>query len=174
MDVLRETNWFAIQTKSHREDAAAMNIGRLGLEVFLPMMRGEKVVFEAVRTVVKPLFPGYLFARFCPGTYLHVIRYARGVQRVVCTAQMPLPVDESIIEAIRLRIGKDGYVRMKPRRLRRGEPVIIQEGPLQGITGIFDRELNDRDRVAILLVSIKFQASILVKKQHLGVAPGRP
>jgi transcriptional antiterminator RfaH len=167
MDPLRETNWYAIHAKSHREPAAAMNIERLGLEVFLPLVKRERVVFEAVRKVVDPLFPGYLFARFCPATYLHLIRYARGVHRVVGSGRAPLPVDETIIQTIRGRIGKDGYVTLARKRLRHGERVTIQAGPLQGMTGIFDRELKDQDRVAILLASISYQASVLVGRNDL-------
>lgn len=167
MDLLRETNWYAIQTKSHREDAAAMNIGRLGLEVFLPQVRREKVVFDAVRKVVGPLFPGYFFARFCPATYMHLIRYARGVSQVVSSGAAPLPVDETIILAIRRRIGKDGCVSLARRRLRRGEPVVIQAGPLQGMIGVFDRDLDDHDRVAVLLAMISYQASVLVGRDDL-------
>jgi len=172
MDFYRETHWFAIHAKPHREDMAAMNIARLNVEVFLPKVRQERMVCGVPRDVTKPLFPGYLFARFCPATYLHLIRYARGVLRVVSCGDVPLPVDEAIIREIRSRIGPDGYVRLEDRSLRPGDRVLVREGPLRGLTGIFERELDDRERVILLLEAIEYQARVVIQRQYLSLAEG--
>ena len=85
-----------------------MNIERLGLEVFLPRMKKTKSVWGVAQIVIKPLFSGYLFARFSPATYLHLIQYARGVRRVVGNGERPLPVDDEIIMAVRSGMDEDG------------------------------------------------------------------
>jgi len=167
MDYSRETNWYAIQTKPCREVAAAMNIKRLGLEVFLPQVKQQKRVWGVEQMVMKPLFAGYLFARFSPAAYLHLIHYARGVRRVVGSGKSPLPVDAEIILAIRLRIGEDGYVRLEPEPMQRGDRVVVQEGPLQGLSGIFEQALDERERVVILLEAIRYQARVLIEKRYL-------
>jgi transcriptional antiterminator RfaH len=172
MDFYRETHWFAVHTKPHREDAAAFNIARLDLEVFLPKVKQERVICGIPREVIKPLFPGYLFARFCPATYLHLIRYARGVLRVVSCGDVPLPVDEAIIGEIRSRIGPDGYVRLEDRSLRPGDRVLVREGPLRGLKGIFERELDDRERVILLLEAIEYQARVVIERRCLSLAEG--
>ncbi len=167
MDYWQETNWFAIHTKACREGVAAMNIERMGLEVFLPQIREEKRVWGVAQMVIKPLFSGYLFARFCPAAYLHLIQYARGVRRVVGSGEKPLPVDEEIILAIRSRIGEEGYVRIESEPMQRGDRVIVQEGPLQGLSGIFEQALDERERVVILLETIAYQARLLIEKRYL-------
>lgn len=172
MDFYRETHWFAIHTKPHREDAAAFNIARLDLEVLLPKVKQERVICGVPREVIKPLFPGYLFARFCPATYLHLIRYARGVLRVVSCGDVPLPVDEAIIGEIRSRIGPDGYVRLEDRSPRPGDRVLVREGPLRGLRGIFERELDDRERVILLLEAIEYQARVVIERRCLSLAEG--
>jgi transcriptional antiterminator RfaH len=171
MDLWWSTNWYAIHTKPGQEGLAKMNIERLGLEVFLPMMRAERLSWGIPRMVLKPLFSRYLFARFCPVTFLHSIRYARGVYQVVSTAETPTPVDEQIIHTIRSRIGAEGYVTMEPETMRAGDRLVVNEGPLQGLTGIFERELKDRERVVLLLEAIEYQARLLIEKRYLKVAP---
>jgi transcriptional antiterminator RfaH len=170
MDILQDCNWYAIHTKPCREDLAAMNIGRLGLEILLPMMKQEKLRWGIPQMVIKPFFPGYLFARFRPVAYLHLVRYARGVRRVVGVGETPLPVDEAIIRTIQSRVGADGFVNIESESLKVGDRVLVQEGPLQGLMGVLERELNDRKRVVILLERIEYQARALIEKRYLTAA----
>lgn len=169
MDYFNSTNWYAIHTHPCREAVAAMNLERLGLEVFLPKMKQTKSVWGVAKTIIKPLFSGYLFARFSPATYLHLIQYARGVRRVVGNGERPLPVDDEIIMAVRSEMDEDGYVRITARPLRRGDRVMVQDGPLQGLIGTLDQEMDDRQRVIILLEAIEYQARILIEKRYLKV-----
>lgn len=113
------------------------------------------------------MFSGYLFARFCPATYLHLIHYARGVRRVVGNGERPLPVDDEIIEAVRSGIGKEGYVQLQPKAMRRGDRVMVYEGPLQGLKGVLEQDMGDRERVVILLEAIEYQARLLIEKRYL-------
>ncbi len=162
-----EPNWYAIHTYASREAVAAMNIERLGLEVFLPQIKQQKRVWGVAQTVIRPLFSGYMFARFAPASYLHLIQYARGVRRVVGNGDRPTPVDDEIIAAVRDGIGEDGYLQIEPPRLRRGDRVTVQEGPLQGLKGILDQDVGDRERVVILLEAIEYQARLLIEKRYL-------
>jgi transcriptional antiterminator RfaH len=167
MDYSCKTSWYAIHTYASREAVAAMNIERLGLEVFLPQIKEKKRVWGVPQMVIKPLFSGYIFARFAPNSYLHMIQYARGVRRVVGNGDRPTPVDDEIISAVRAGIGEDGYLQIEPQQLHRGDRVTVQEGPLQGLRGILDQDVGDRERVVILLEAIEFQARLLIEKRYL-------
>lgn len=167
MDYWRQTNWYAIHTHPCREAVAAMNIERLGLEVFLPQIKQQKSVWGVAQSVIRPLFSGYLFAQFCPATYLHLIQYARGVRRVVSNGDRPLPVDDEIIQAVRSRIGEEGYVQIQPKPMHRGDRVMVYEGPLQGLKGVLEQDIRDRERVVILLEAIEYQARLLIEKRYL-------
>jgi transcriptional antiterminator RfaH len=170
MDLTTEINWYAVQAKANRESAAAMNIERLGLEVFLPRTEKEKLVRGARTTVTSALFPGYLFARFCPLRYSHLIRYARGVQRIVSCGEVPLPVADEIIRAIRHRIGRQGLVMIGPRRFEVGDRMLIREGPLRGITAVLDNRMDGRQRVELLIDAIEYQARVVVERHNLEAA----
>lgn len=144
-----------------------MHIKRLGLDVLLPRVKHKRVVGEIFQTVIMPLFPSYLFAKFHPAAYLHLIQYARGVNHVVSAGKAPLPVDQGIIDAIQSHIGQDGYVVFERTALHPGDRVIVQDGPFQGFRGLFTRELNDRNRVVILLEGIEYQARIMLERPYL-------
>jgi len=167
MDYWRNTNWYAIHTYASREAVAAMNIERLGLEVFLPRIKQQKSVWGVAQMVIKPLFSCYLFARFCPAAYLHLIQYARGVRRVVGNGSRPLPVDDEIILAVRSGMGEEGYVQIEPRPMRPGDRVMVHDGPLQGLIGTLEQEMDDRARVVVLLEAIEYQGRLLIEKRYL-------
>jgi transcriptional antiterminator RfaH len=169
MNLRREINWYAVQTKPCGEEIARQSIASLDLETFLPRANREKVIRGVIRQCIRPLFPSYLFARFCPARHLHSIRYSRGVCRVVSGGETPLPVEDEIISEIGARLGDDGYVRLEEKAWRQGDVVRVEDGPLRGCSGIFDRELDDRRRVVILLDVIR-QARIVLEKRCLATA----
>lgn len=49
-----------------------------------------------------------------------LVKYSKGVSSIVSFGGKPAPVDESLIEAIEVRI-KDGLVRLDPPSFTRGE-----------------------------------------------------
>lgn len=77
----------------------------------------------------------------------------------------PVPIQEEIIETIRARI-KDGVVEMD-EDFQAGDRIIITEGPLAGMVGIFQRSTGSNDRVSILMTTIKYQSHVLIDRQHI-------
>jgi transcriptional antiterminator RfaH len=166
MDRWQDTHWFAVHTKPHREVLAAARLGQLHLEVLLPRLRQEQWVAGVVRWVLKPLFPGYLFARFCPLLFGEVVRYVPGVVGVVGNRQSPIPVEPEIVASIRQRIQADGFVRLQAHHYHPGEKVWIDQGPFAGWMAEVEREWDDGRRVAILLGALH-QAHMLVPPRWL-------
>ena len=58
-------------------------------------------------------------------------------------------------------------MRIEPQPMQRGDRVVVQEGPLQGLSGIFEQALDERERVVILLEAIRYQARVLIEKRYL-------
>lgn len=159
--------WYAIHAKTRQEDLAAFNLGRMNLEVLNPKIRQDVPVWGRKRLVVKPLFPNYLFARFDPAKYLHLIQYARGVRQVLRCGTALLPVDDEIIHSIYERIGSDGYVETDVESIIPGSAVAIQEGPLSGFRGIFEHDTSDQRRVVILLEAMHSLVRLEIERQAL-------
>src|SRR5437764_691107 len=132
MDFWQQTNWFAVQAKPFQENLAAASVATLDAEVFLPKIRQTQSICGVERVVTKPLFTGYLFAKFSPIRLQDAVRYARGVLRVVGTSRFPIPLEEQIISAVRERVEADGFVRLKPAAFQPGDRVCIEDGPWEG------------------------------------------
>ncbi len=56
---------------------------------------------------------------------------------------------------------------LAPQEFEVGAEVLIKEGFLRGLTGVFERELSGQKRVVILLQSMEHQARAFVEKRFL-------
>jgi transcriptional antiterminator RfaH len=162
----RDTNWFALHTKPRRENFASTNVSRLGIDSFLPLLKAERLVHGGARTIIKPLFPGYFFARFRPEDFLESVECSRGVLRVVSSGRFPIPVDDEIVHEIRNRAEADGLIRIRPCGLAPGTRVSIRSGPFEGMMGKVERESDDQKRVMILLETL-LNARVLIERRWL-------
>lgn len=163
-----KVRWYSVYTKPRHENTVADSLQNAGLEVFNPRLRRKKYMNSSYRDTVNPLFPCYIFVRFEPETTAHMIKYTRGVKRVV-GGDMPWPVSGEIIDLIRDQ-GEGGIIAIKPPQLKYGDSVAINDGPLAGLKGIFERELNGNERVVLLLSAIEYQARAVVDKAFLAMA----
>jgi transcriptional antiterminator RfaH len=165
IDSANNLSWFLIHTKPKQEERTISNLQAWNVETLSPRVRDWRYnQFTGERSpVIKPLFAQYVFARFDLERLFHKVRYTRGVQELVSFGNGPLEVDESIIDLVRSRIKKDGLVVIGDD-LKPGDEVVIKDGTLKDFTGIFEREMNDCDRVELLLNSISYQARVQVER----------
>src|SRR4030066_776547 len=150
-----KSQWYAVHTKPRQEAVADAFLRQSGVEIFYPRIGPSK-----------SLFTGYIFAKFDADTQMRLVKYSRGVSSVVSFGDKPSPVDERLIEGINLRI-KDGFVVLDPPSFTKGERGEIKDGPLEGISGIFDSRVKDSDRGIILLNDIASQSRIVVSSKSL-------
>lgn len=160
--------WYVIQTHTRQEDRTDSNLRAGSIETFSPKVRERRVnkYTGAATYISKPLFPRYIFAKFKINDLYHQVRYTRGVYGLVGLSDGPSPVDEEIIAAIRERVGKDGWVRLGDE-FEPGDRVRILAGPFKNFEGIFERDLDDHERVRILLQTVSFQAHVEVEREIL-------
>jgi transcriptional antiterminator RfaH len=161
-------SWYAIRTHPKQENRAEQNLKAWGVETFFPKImdcRFNEFTSEPLY-FIKPLFPGYLFARFALKNLLHKVRFTRGVHGVVCIGNDPAPVDDRVIEIIASQIDEAGFVKIGVD-LEPGAKVLIQAGPFKGLTGIFEREASAADRIKILLDCVSFQARVETERNHV-------
>jgi transcriptional antiterminator RfaH len=159
-------NWYAIHTKPRQEAVAQRTLAREGVETFFPKLKRKRTIRRVRRWVTGPLFPNYIFARFDLVGSARLVKYANGVANIVSFGGKPAPVDEHILGSIRAH-GQDDVVTIKPPELRQGDPVRIQEGPLTGLEGIFEREVSDSERVVILLQTIASRARVELSREQI-------
>lgn len=140
----------------------------MGMECFLPLLQEQRTIRRKVRTVVVPLFPGYLFVRINLSVHYRAVTYARGVRRIVEFGATPVEVDVTMIDAIKNRVASpEGYVLERPKELRSGQHVQIKDGPFVGLEAVFMREMSGHQRAMVLLRTLALQARVVLEINQL-------
>ncbi len=151
-------SWYLLLTKPQKEFFVenALKDNLKGIEVYCPK--------HVKKGKVKPFFPGYLFVSFDNDAYFHTIKYTIGVRNIMMVDGEPLRVPKEIIEKIKSN-EENGIIKIRSRnvKLKKGDKVRIEEGALEGIEGIFYSELNDSERIRILVSSIL----VLIEKEKV-------
>jgi transcriptional antiterminator RfaH len=151
--------WFAIYTKSGKEDSIAHRLSGIGIEVLNPRLKTKKYKRNKLVEVIEPLFPCYLFAQFDTEKYAHLITYTRGVRYIV-GKKNPIIVYDELIDAIREEMEEGGLIVIKPGRFEKGDKVLVREGPFKDFYGIFEWEIKGNERVMILLEAIHYKIEL--------------
>jgi len=156
-------NWYAVNVKRGQEGRVEQGLQLANLEIFSPRLKQSRILRGKRQVVVQPLFPGYLFARFDFERHVRMLSYTRGVRRVVSFGDSPAIVDEDVISAMRMRL-ENGFVVVEKPAFRMGQVVRINDGPLVGLEAVFEREMDDKERVVLLLRALSYQARVIVSR----------
>jgi transcription antitermination factor NusG len=161
------TDWYVVQTKPRLEEAVNARLRLLGAETYLPRM------YESVRAGLRlqrrllPIFPSYLFVRTNLDEQGIRVRYTPGVRDFVRCAGVPQPLGPSVVEALRARVGPSDIYNPPPRRFAPGEYLRISDGPLRGLSVVFERELTGTERAAVLLAEVRWSARVVLPQAAL-------
>ena len=152
-------SWYVIQTKTKKELEAKSYLSMKGIEVFSPTMeivsaRGGKMVSEQ-----RALFPGYLFGRFNLLEDYSLVRWGRGVRKLVGFGAEPLPVADEVIELIRNRT-QGGELVKKACSFEPNDLVRVRSGPMKDLLGVFERWVSDSERVRVLLNLVGYRPAV--------------
>ncbi|MBU2548288.1 MAG: hypothetical protein KKB20_07765 [Proteobacteria bacterium] len=149
VDYLKKPNWYAIHTKSNFEILVQRQLAGKDYQAFLPMIKVNRPKRNRYSITHTSMFPGYLFvnAILTPNDHLEIVK-CRGVVRLVGIKGTPYPVNPDEINNLMILDGKDVVV-APHRRLQRGDRVVIVEGPLEGLKGIYLNRKGTSDRIVI-------------------------
>lgn len=147
--------WYVVKTKPKKEVSVKSQLEKALVEVFLPKIKGlsarQTQRSEGSPFHLKPLFPSYLFVRSClTEPHRHrLIRYTRGVHRILGDTAGPLPISDEVIEALKNRT-RDGSLIEHDLLFKEGDQVRIKRGILKDLYGIIEKNLSSQGRVRIL------------------------
>ena len=146
------TPWYAVYTRPQAERTALENLLRQGYRAYLPCYRAVVSHARRRRSVLRPLFPRYLFA----GVEGAAMRWrpilsTLGVSGIVRAGDEPVPVPPEIVASLREHEAAGLFDRLATRRpLRLGTLVRVTTGAFEEMVGQL-LELHERDRVVVLL-----------------------
>ncbi len=122
----------------------------MGLSPWLPTVTERHRWSDRWKEVVRPLFPGYLFARVGQVEWHRVLK-TPGVLTVVKKNGGPALLSDDFVAGLRDALMRDGVAPQAMTEAAAFEPgdevVIVQEGPLAGIRGIVSQRLSARQLV---------------------------
>jgi transcription antitermination factor NusG len=143
--------WYAIQSKSQKEELLCEQLRMREIETFFPRVRVEPVNPRARR--IKPYFPGYVFGRVDFGQVgQSMLDWIPGAIGVVNFGGEPSPVSDHLIHTLQQHLEViNASANYLSSRFQSGDLVAIQGGPFAGYEAVFDACLPGRDRVKVLL-----------------------
>src|SRR4030042_5884897 len=106
-------NWYVIQTKPKKEEEATSYLTLKGVDIFGPKMDAFSLRSGKMVKGLQPLFPGYLFGKFDLEQDYSLVRWGRGVKRILGFGGYSTPVSEEVMEIIKNRVDSNGVVRKK-------------------------------------------------------------
>lgn len=168
-------NWYAIQSKSNKEDALFHQLTSQGMEVFYPRIRVHPANPRAKK--IKAYFPGYMFVRVDLDqiglSTLQWMPFARGM---VSFDQEPATVPDSLINAVRKRVEQVNSAGGEVfEGLQKGDTILIHEGPFAGYEAIFDVRLSGSERVRVLIKLLsQRRVPVELKAGHIRQQKQRP
>jgi transcriptional antiterminator NusG len=144
-----QLRWYALHARSRHEDVVFHQLRKKSIGAFLPKMQVMSRRKDRRKTILVPLLPGYVFVHtdLDPYRYLDIIK-TYGVVRVVGTKGKPVPVKEEEIVSLQILDGTDRTVRNQAY-MKKGDKIMIMEGPLKGLTGFYLRHKDKTDKVVV-------------------------
>ena len=132
--------WYAVQTRPKHEKSVSALLEFKGYEKLLPLYQSWHRSSGRMKSVLLPLFKGYLFCRFDPMRRLPILM-TPGVSSIVGRGREPEPLPSDEIARIQASCASGLQTTPWPY-LERGDLVRVECGPLQGVEGIFINEKN--------------------------------
>jgi transcriptional antiterminator RfaH len=135
----------------HEHIAYANLRQREGIEAFFPRLKAPQKIRGRTVTVIEPVFPCYIFARFDLGISLHQVRFAFGVRGVISFGDQWPTIPDSEISSLREAFGTCEILDRPLPELPPGTEVDIVNGPFQGLRAVVSYYMPAAQRVKILV-----------------------
>ncbi|RPI77444.1 MAG: transcriptional antiterminator, partial [Desulfobacteraceae bacterium] len=124
-------------------------ISNKSIEVFVPKIQMMSRRTDRKKKILIPLLPGYVFVHFemNPEIYWTIIRTV-GVVRMIGFEGKPVAANEAEINSLMILDGTDRTVQNRDY-IKKGDRVMIMDGPLKGLVGFYMRHKGQADKVVV-------------------------
>ena len=130
----------------------------------------EKIVRGRLKAVTEPMFKRYLFVESeSQNQNFSLIRSTKGVNKLLSFGALPCQVPDNVIDALKaLSTEQSTHVQTL---FKQGDSVLISDGPLKGLCGVFEVANGDL-RAYVLLELLNKTHKVEIQKAHLMPAKG--
>lgn len=143
--------WYAFRVRPRHEKSVSTLLRSKCLNEFLPLLKVRSRWVDRIKTVERPLFPGYIFCEV-ERHYVSSVRSTPGIFDVVRAGSSPLPARRDEVESLLNAVRHD--LPIEPCNLEGfcgGEWLRIMAGPLSGLCGTLVKVRGEQR----LLISIE-------------------
>jgi transcription antitermination factor NusG len=139
--------WQVVHTKPQQEKKLAEYLKRRQIVYYLPQLESIRTYQYRKVTFTKPMFPGYLFARFATEEAASILLSGCVVRFIKVPSETEL-----LTELIQIYNGRNARAELKSTQwLESGWEVEIVSGPLQGMLGV----VQDQSRLTEVTLQVK-------------------
>ena len=162
--------WFVLHTRSRFEKVVHEGLFKKAHEVFLPQIRVRSQRRDRRVMLDVPLFPGYVFVRsnLHPNHHLDILKTV-GAVRLIGNKDVPVPVPDQTVASLKIMVSRDSDIQTG-NRLRRGDRVMVVQGPFTGVVGTFAR-YRGIGRVVVQIEALGQYASVEVNEDDIEALP---
>jgi transcription antitermination factor NusG len=162
--------WYVAHTRSRFEQVVFDGFGRKSLKAFLPKITVMSKRRDRRKKIRVPLFPGYIFIRsdLNPHERIEIVK-TTGVVRLVGNKDGPIPVPDEAIDSLRIMVDVDSPVETGTR-FKKGNRVMVVEGPFVGVIGTFVR-YRGLGRLVVAIEALGQYAAVNVLEEHVEKLP---
>ncbi len=163
-------SWYVLHTKSRFENVVNEGLAKKSIDVFLPKIKVRSKRRDRKAMIQVPLFPGYMFVKTDLNPYEHIeIVKTVGAVRIIGNKDGPLAVPQESIESLQIMLASNNDV-TTGKDLRKGDRVMVVDGPFAGVTGIFIR-YKGKERVVVYIEALGQFASVEVREDDVEIIP---
>lgn len=165
-DLDHGANWFLAQLKPNSHIIAERNLARQGFRTFLPMQEETRRSHGKFITLMRPLFPGYIFVVLnVPQGGWRTVNSTFGIARLVSLGKEPTPVPLDLVSQLMLRCDREGKL-LLPNLLKPGDQVMLTKGPFTEFVATIESIAPDR-RVWVLMELMGAQTRVAVSTEQV-------
>lgn len=162
--------WYVIHTRSRFENVVNEGLAKKAVDSFLPRIpqrskrRDRRVILNV------PLFPGYVFVRsdLHPERHLDILKTV-GVVRLIGNKDGPIPVPDETVQSLKIMVAGESPI-LTGSRFKRGDRVMVVQGPFAGVQGSFAR-YRGAGRVVVHIDALGQYASVEVDEEDVEILP---
>ena len=162
--------WYVLHTRSRFEQVVFDGLEGKSLEAFLPKMTVVSKRRDRRKTIRVPIFPGYVFVKSDLNVYerLEIVKTI-GVVRIVGNKDGPISVPDQSIDSLQIMVAGNNEI-LTGTRFKKGDRVIVVEGPFAGVTGAFVR-YKGGGRVVVAIEALGQYAAVNVPEEYVERIP---
>ncbi len=161
--------WYCARTKPKHEHIAAANMRQnLGLEVFHPRLRVERITSRGIVRVTEPLFPCYIFVRCVIEEWLSKIRHTNGVSNLVRFGHRIPTVPDPVLAELQKCFETEDPITVDDL-LQPGAEVVVADGAFVGMRAFVLRVMPAKQRVQVLLEILGRSTAVEVHRNSVAL-----